>query len=131
MSDNNEFNVQSAREIATVIQAHFAWRTRIQSTIDGTNTENFSVNTASDCTKCTLGEWINSDGAKKLSNNPIFQTLDEEHTLFHQHAGKALHLAQEGKKDEAQQSISTGDLAQASNKVLSALTQLHQEVKKL
>lgn len=130
MAGSKEFNLQSAREITTAIQAHLAWKTRIQSTIDGTNTEQFSTNLAADNTKCVLGEWLSNAGTKSFANDPLFQTLNEQHAIFHQYAGKALQLAQEGKKTEARQSILSGGFADASRNVINALTDLYQQAKK-
>lgn len=121
----DELDINSATEIASVIQAHYVWKERIQAVVDGTSTEELIVADIAKDNLCILGKWIYGAGMEKLSDNPLFQSLFETHRLFHLSAAQAVELAQSGRKDLAQESIDSGDYATKAKKTIGLLTALY------
>ena len=122
-------NIQSAREIGSVIEAHFAWKSRIQAVIEGSSSEILSVEVVSKDNQCILGKWIYGSGYQHYGDDTLFQGLRETHTHFHQCAGHVLALAQTGDKDQAQRSIQ-GAFSAASRVVIAKLTEMYQKALK-
>ena len=125
----DKLNIASANAINSAVKAHLAWKTRIQAVINGSATEQTPVETIAQDKQCDLGRWIHGEGGQYFGDSPLFLQLKETHARFHDCASKTMSMAYAGKKQEAQQSITSGMLASISRETVNLLTKMYQEAK--
>lgn len=73
-----------------VMDAHTAWKGRLQKVLDGTSDEDLDIATASEDCHCFLGKWIYSEGKKLYGNLSEYESLRTAHAKFHVCAGEVL-----------------------------------------
>lgn len=108
----------------TAIDAHIKWKERLHDYIAGKSDEGLDADTVACDDRCTLGAWINGDGARAHGDKPGFLALREAHTRFHASAGKVVELAKLGRRDAALTMLEEGEYARASEAVTAALVEL-------
>lgn len=108
----------------TAIDAHLKWKERLHDYIAGKEGNDLDPSSVGRDDLCTLGAWINGDGARAHGSKPGFAALRETHTRFHASAAKVLELAKLGRRDEALTMLEDGEYAQASDAVTAALVDL-------
>jgi len=108
-------------KIDSAIVAHSQWKGRIRDAI-ATGKSDFDPLTVAMDNQCDFGKWLYSlDSA--MTSDPHFQTVKEDHALFHQEAARILKLALNGNKTEAEKGIELGSpFASASSKCIMALS---------
>ena len=109
----------------TAIEAHIKWKSRLESYIQGTSSEDLKVETVCRDDQCPLGKWIYSTGGQRFGSIDTFGEMKGQHALFHQCAGRILETAQAGKKDEAMRLLQYGDYVRASEQVKRLLAKLY------
>jgi hypothetical protein len=109
----------------TAIEAHMKWKTRLESYIQGTSTEDLKVETVCRDDQCPLGKWIYSTGGERFGTLDTFGEMKGQHALFHQCAGRILQAAQAGSKEEAMRLLQYGDYVRASEQVKRLLAKLY------
>ncbi len=57
-TNDDDLNMGSATDVASVIQAHHAWKKRIQAVIEGTSDEVFDVELIAKDNLCVMGQWL-------------------------------------------------------------------------
>jgi hypothetical protein len=112
----------------TAIQAHQKWKIRLQAVINHDSAEDLSVDVVCRDDQCVLGKWIHGMGGERFGHSDMFQRLQHNHAQFHVCAGKVLALAQEGKKEEAQDALKSDAYAKASKDVIFDLAHMYNEV---
>lgn len=108
----------------TAIDAHMKWKERLHDHVAGRSTEVLDEHSVTRDDLCSLGLWINGEGAKTFGGTPAFDYLRSMHTKFHASAGHVVALAAIGQTDEALHMLEAGDYAQASDEVTIALVDL-------
>lgn len=92
-------------DMKAAIEAHNAWKTRLEAQIRGDAGESLQVATvAADC-NCSLGKWIHGDGKRQFSALPEFTLLKNAHSEFHLCAGSILSDAHDGEFDKASDAL--------------------------
>jgi hypothetical protein len=109
----------------TAIEAHIKWKSRLESYIQGTSTEELKVETICRDDQCPLGKWIYSTGGERFGTIDTFGDMKGQHALFHQCAGRIVETAQAGNKDEAMRLLQYGDYVRASEQVKRLLAKLY------
>lgn len=109
----------------TAIEAHIKWKSRLESYIQGTSTEELKVEAICRDDQCPLGKWIYSTGGERFGTIDTFGDMKGHHALFHQCAGRIVETAQAGKKDEAMRLLQYGDYVRASEQVKRLLAKLY------
>lgn len=109
----------------TAIEAHIKWKSRLESYIQGTSSEDLKVETVCRDDQCPLGKWIYSTGGQRFGSIDTFGEMKGQHALFHQCAGRILETAQAGQKDEAMRLLQYGDYVRASEQVKRLLAKLY------
>jgi hypothetical protein len=109
----------------TAIEAHIKWKSRLESYIQGTSTEDLKVEVICRDDQCPLGKWIYSTGGERFGTIDTFGDMKGHHALFHQCAGRIVETAQAGKKDEAMRLLQYGDYVRASEQVKRLLAKLY------
>lgn len=106
------------------VDAHMKWKTRLETYIAGSSTEDLKVETVCRDDQCVLGKWIYSEGGRRFGFSDTFGDMRQNHAHFHRAAGEVLASAQAGRKDEALRLLHRGDYGRASERVKVALAKL-------
>lgn len=100
--------------LKSALDAHDAWKERLQKEIDGQSEYPLDVSTiAGDC-HCTLGKWLHGPGKKAHARLPEYKKALEAHAEFHITAAEVVIEYQSGNRDRAQQLL-RGKFRAASN----------------
>ena len=110
------------------INAHMAWKVRLEKCIGGANEENLHVETVSRDDACILGKWIYSTGGQQFGHLREFQEMKMEHMRFHLGAGDVLACCLAGDKEGASEKLKTGDYPRASARVKLHLSRLYVQI---
>ena len=113
----------SGLNLQQVLNAHTAWKTRLQLVLDGTSDEEFEIEEVSQDCNCFLGKWIYSEGKKQFGHLPEFEAARGAHADFHVSAGEVLFQHQIGNVEQAERLLKT-KFRTASNKNQMELTRL-------
>ncbi|MEQ1488210.1 MAG: CZB domain-containing protein [Methylotenera sp.] len=84
-----------------VLDAHTAWKTRLQNALDGTSAESLDVAVVCQDNLCALGKWLYSEGKNKFSHLAEYESTRVAHSEFHLCAGEVLMEHQDGNADLA------------------------------
>ena len=103
------------------VLAHTKWKERIRELIG--HGKPIDKTTASADDKCDLGRWMQGEGAV-LAHTQEFAELQTEHRRFHSCVGALIGLVEKGKIEEARQSMTSGEFAQASRRTVDAIMHL-------
>lgn len=106
---------QSGLNLKQVLDAHTAWKNKLQNMLDGIHNEEMDVATISQDDQCVLGQWIYGEGKKLYGHLPEYESLRIAHANFHICAGEVLTEYQDGNSIHATQLLHT-QLRTASNK---------------
>lgn len=87
---NAEEETLSGLNLKNVIDAHLDWKVKLNSTLDGSSTEKYEVNTVSQDNLCILGKWLYGPGKQLYSKLPEYEALRKVHADFHVCAGGIL-----------------------------------------
>ena len=118
-------NASYASFINTVKIDHIVWKNEIYKVLTGQSSKG-PADFASHH-QCRLGKWyFEGDGAEHFSRLPSFSALDEPHRTVHEAGVAALNASRENHWDKTLAQL--GRMEQASNKVLSLLTRLYNEI---
>ncbi len=109
----------------TAIEAHIKWKSRLESYIQGTSSEELKAEVICRDDQCPLGKWIYSTGGERFGTIDTFGDMKGHHALFHQCAGRIVETAQAGNKDEAMRLLQYGDYVRASEQVKRLLAKLY------
>lgn len=77
-------------DFATARRAHRQWRVKVRAYINDVNIE-FDRQSASDGSRCALGQWIYGQG-KENASLPAYQSLEKAHAELHSFIGQILDL---------------------------------------
>ncbi len=110
------------KEISAAIHSHTAWKRRLRHAIDTGAIEARVEDVARD-DLCPFGKWLRGPTFSDAARSDHYETIHHLHVQFHRVAAATLQLALNGRKDEAEQSMSvTGMYAQASTRLTWALS---------
>ena len=115
-------------DVMGAIEAHIRWKVRLESYISGEGEEELDPDVVGKDDQCALGKWIYGPGGAKYDSLPVFQSLKETHTGFHQCAAQVIQSVDEGDVDKAGEILSRGCYAKYSNKVKAELARLSIEL---
>ena len=107
------------------IDAHMAWKVRLEKCMAGNNEEGLKVDTVSRDDQCVLGKWIHGPGGDKFGHMREFQEMKMEHMRFHLAAGDVLACCVAGDKDGASDKLKGGEYPRASARVKLHLSRLY------
>ena len=114
-------------DMKAAIDAHLAWKTRLEAQIRGDAGEKLQVSTvAADC-NCMLGKWIHAEGRQQFGALPEFGQLKKVHADFHLCAGSILSAAHDGEMEKASLQLKR-DLRHHSDAVQLGLVRLFSRV---
>jgi len=119
----------SGLNLAQVIDAHMAWKSRLQSTLLGTSTEQLEVAVVARDNLCVLGKWLYGVGKQQFSHLPEYEALRKTHADFHLCAGEVLIEFHNGKIDTAT-SLLKGKFRNLSDMIQLGLVRLFAAAKK-
>ncbi|MEW5769275.1 MAG: CZB domain-containing protein [Pseudomonadota bacterium] len=107
------------------INAHMAWKVRLEKCINDTSEEELHVDVVSRDDQCVLGKWIHGPGGERFGHLREFQEMKMEHMRFHLGAGDVLACCQAGDKEGAMDKLRAGDYTRASARVKLHLSRLY------
>lgn len=107
------------------INAHIAWKVRLEKCINGDNEEHLQVDVISRDDQCVLGKWIHGTGGQQFGQLREFQEMKMEHMRFHLGAGDVLACCLAGDKEGAAEKLKSGDYSRASSRVKLHLSRLY------
>jgi hypothetical protein len=110
--------------IKQVLDAHMAWRTRLQNILSGTSDETVEVHQVAPDNLCVLGKWLYSPGGQNFKSLPEFEALRNSHSKFHMVAGEILAAFNSGKTDAANKLLK-GDFRSLSDSIQLDLVRLY------
>lgn len=93
----------SGLNLRQVLDAHTAWKFRLQQVLDGNSTEEMEVAVISQDNQCVLGKWLYGEGKKLYSHLPEYASIRIAHADFHLCAGQVLMAHQDGDVVKASQ----------------------------
>jgi hypothetical protein len=108
----------------TAVDAHMKWKVRLESYINGTSTEQLTVEVISRDDQCPLGKWIYDRGGEKFGYSETFFDMKAHHAHFHRCAGDVLAAAQAGDTVKATRLLQGGDYIKASERVKMLLARM-------
>jgi hypothetical protein len=97
----------SGLNLRQVLDAHTAWKSRLQQVLDGNSTEDMDVATVSQDDQCVLGKWIYGEGKHLYGHLPEYESLRVAHADFHLCSGEVLIAHQSGDFLKASQILHT------------------------
>jgi len=118
----------SGLNLKNVIDAHLAWKVKLNSTLDGTSTEEYEVHTVSQDNLCILGKWLYGPGKKLYSKLPEYEALRKIHAEFHLCAGDILVDHKAGNAESATKKLGS-EFKDLSNQIQLDLVRLFTSVK--
>ncbi len=78
-------------DIQAVINAHLAWRKRLEDQILGQSQEELDIGVIMQDNQCVLGQWLYGQAARStLSLHPEFGHLREAHRRFHLYTARVV-----------------------------------------
>ena len=92
-------------DMKAALEAHAAWKTRLEAQIRGDAGETLSVATVAADTNCALGKWLHGDAKAEFADYPEYAQLRKAHSDFHICAGGILSDAHDGNTDAASDSL--------------------------
>lgn len=106
-----------------VLDAHMAWRTRLQDVLKGTSTEVLEVRQIAPDNLCVLGKWLYGPGKQQFGELPEYEVLRTIHGQFHHTAGRILADSKKGNQDAAERLL-RGEFRTLSDQIQLALVRL-------
>ena len=100
-----EEEVLSGLNLKNVIDAHFQWRAKLESALDGSSTETHDVTDVAKDNQCVLGKWLYGPGKKLYSELPEYKALVNIHAEFHVCASEILIDHNEGHEEQANKKL--------------------------
>jgi len=94
------------------INAHVAWKLRLQRYLEGTSEENLDPSHICKDNQCVLGKWIYGNESR-FSQSTVFHEVKGKHAEFHQLAAGIVQLINDNRKQEASATLQ-GDYARLS-----------------
>ncbi|MBI5900096.1 MAG: CZB domain-containing protein [Rhodocyclales bacterium] len=111
-------------DMKAALEAHAAWKTRLEAQIRGDAGETLSVATVAADGNCALGKWIHGEAAQRFGDYPEFAQLRKVHADFHLCAGGILSQVHDGDMVAAGEALKR-DLRHHSDAVQLALVRLY------
>lgn len=108
------------------INAHVAWKVRLQNHIKGTSEERLDATVVCRDDQCKLGKWIYGHVAEH-GEMPLFRQVQIQHADFHRCAGEIIEAADRGDQAEAERKLHH-DYAHLSHMIVKSLTKLGKEL---
>jgi methyl-accepting chemotaxis protein len=102
------------------LEAHRAWRTRLNEAID-TGQSTTSVEDAGHDDRCTFGRWLHGPGSFRDREPETWQRFHDLHEQFHRNAAAVLELAVSGRAREAQARLSASEFTEVERQLQDAL----------
>ena len=118
---------KGSANFASFTDAHLKWKVRLHQTIAGTSSETLDPSAIARDNVCEMGKWIHGEG-QKLSGNPDFQHLIEEHAAFHKCAGKIASLSNSGQKHAAEALLTSDEYNNLTKAVVVRLRHMDESV---
>jgi len=106
------------------LDAHAAWKGRLQAVLQGTSSERVDVGTIAQDSVCTLGRWLYGEGKQLYSHLPEYVAVRDMHARFHLSAGKVLLEHNAGNREAALREL-TGTFSLESDRVQLGLVRLY------
>jgi methyl-accepting chemotaxis protein len=116
---NENANVVS-EIMASALDAHRAWTTRLQQAID-TGTSTTPVDVAGKDDRCAFGKWLHGPDPFRDREPELWQTLHDLHEQFHRNAATILELATSGQAKHAAERLRTGEVVEIQKQLEAAL----------
>jgi hypothetical protein len=107
------------------IDAHMAWKVRLEKCIANDNQEGLKVDVVGRDDQCVLGKWIHGAGGQQFGHLREFQEMKMEHMRFHLAAADVLACCMAGDKDGAITKLKAGEYPRASARVKLHLSRLY------
>ena len=92
-------------DMKAALEAHSAWKTRLEAQIRGDAGETLNVATVAADTNCALGKWLHGDAKTEFADYPEYAQLRKAHADFHICAGGILSDAHDGNMEAAGDSL--------------------------
>lgn len=124
-ADDAESGMIAGLDFKGAINAHMAWKVRLEKCMGGDNEENLKVDVVSRDDQCMLGKWIYGPGGQQFGHLREFQEMKMEHMRFHLAAGDVLACCMAGDKDGATEKLRAGEYPRASSRVKLHLSRLY------
>ena len=116
---NENANVVS-EIMASALDAHKAWRTRLQQAID-TGTSTTPVEVAGKDDRCAFGKWLHGPDPFRDREPERWQTLHDLHEQFHRNAAKIIELATSGQTKPATERLHAPEVVNVQTQLEDAL----------
>ncbi len=107
-----------------VIDAHMAWRVRLEAVLNGTSTERLEVSQIAPDNLCILGKWLYGPGKTSFGTTPQYEKLRTIHATFHTTAAGILADYHRGDKVGAARVLG-GDFRKMSDRIQLELVRLY------
>jgi hypothetical protein len=111
-------------DMKAALEAHAAWKTRLEAQIRGDAGEMLSMATVAADSNCALGKWIHGAGKAQFADYPEYAQLRRIHADFHICAGGILGNAHDGNTEAAAAALKK-DFRHHSDAVQLALVRLY------
>lgn len=111
------------------IKAHQAWKARLTEYVASRGgKKRIEANSVCRDDQCELGKWINGKGGHAYGDRLLFCQLKMTHAQFHLAAGNVVSLCNDGRVEQAGESLRSGEYPQASIRVQGLLSSLFLEI---
>ncbi|MDR2924323.1 MAG: methyl-accepting chemotaxis protein [Treponema sp.] len=113
---------ETRSSVSSILVSHFIWRHVLSQTVYANETFTGSL----DSDTCSLGKWLDSDEAKKITDADVVSLLSEivePHRFIHAKAGEIVNHLKNGKTDEALKKFRE-DVLPKTHEVISGLQKI-------
>lgn len=124
-ADDTDSGKIAGLDFKGAIDAHMAWKVRLEKCMASDNEEGLKVDTVCRDDQCVLGKWIHGPGGHQFGHLREFQEMKMEHMRFHLAAGDVLACCVAGDKDGASDKLKAGEYPRASARVKLHLSRLY------
>lgn len=114
-------------DIKEAIDAHMAWRQRLEDVIRDKSREDLTVGDITADHLCVLGKWIHGPAKARYGHLSEYRELNQSHAAFHLLAGEILKEHRRGNGKSAQRLLRVG-LHESSERLQHDIVRLHRHV---
>ena len=100
-------NILSGLNLKEVLDAHDAWKKKLQDELTGDGTESLDVPHVASDRNCVLGKWLHGTGKKKYAKMPEYHNAVKAHANFHICAAEVVIEHQSGNTEKARELLET------------------------
>lgn len=107
VTEDEDQGTLAGLNLKQVMDAHNAWKSKLQQVLDGVSSEQLDIATVSADCNCFLGKWIYGEGKTLYGRMREYEDVRKAHADFHLQAGEVLTQHLLGNHEESERILNT------------------------